>query len=218
MRSVGKTPTELIPPHPTLEILRKRVQQCEGCDLYRYATQAVPGEGPPDARILMVGEQPGNEEDKQGHPFVGPAGGVLERALVDAGIPRDTVYVTNTVKHFKFEERGKRRIHKKPGAVEVQACMPWLSAEMIIVNPRVVVCLGATAAQALLGRNYRLTKERGMFRMQPNGIEITSTIHPSAVLRARDDDRHAMYESLVADLKTVRVHLGGLTRVSGRRA
>ena len=215
---MGNSASELIPARPTLATLRRQVQQCEGCDLYRFATQAVLGEGPGAARIMLVGEQPGNEEDKQGHPFVGPAGGVLDRALADAKISRDEVYVTNVVKHFKFEERGKRRIHKKPGAVEVQACMPWLAAEMAMVKPRVVVCLGATAAQALLGRTHRLTKERGTFVAQPDGTEITSTIHPSAVLRAPDTERHAMYDGLVADLRKVRERLGRATRASGRSA
>lgn len=198
---VEHTAAALIPAKPTVESLRRRVQQCEGCDLYRFATQAVMGEGPTGARILLVGEQPGNDEDLQGHPFVGPAGRLLDRALTDAGIGREDVFVTNAVKHFKFEERGKRRIHKKPGAVEIQACLPWLAAEMEVVKPRVVVCLGATAAQALLGRDYKVTKERGTFRTHVNGAEITSTIHPSAVLRAADPDRHQMYEGLVADLR-----------------
>ncbi len=193
----------------------KRVQECEGCDLYRFATQAVFGEGPADAAIVLVGEQPGNEEDKQGHPFVGPAGGILARALADAGIPRESVYVTNAVKHFKFEERGKRRIHKKPGATEIRACLPWLSAELLVVKPRVVVCLGATAALALLGREYRLTKERGTFRSKPQGPDITSTIHPSAVLRAPDEERETMYAGLVADLRKVREHAGRTNRAAG---
>jgi DNA polymerase len=183
--------------------LRGVIQQCKGCDLYRHATQAVMGEGPSKARVMFVGEQPGNDEDLKGRPFVGPAGRILERALSDAGIPRETVYVTNAVKHFKFEERGKRRIHKKPNAAEVSACMPWLAAEMLAVKPEIVVCLGATAAQALLGRDYRLTKERGTFRSRAAGPKITSTIHPSAVLRAPDEDRAATYEGLVADLRKV---------------
>ena len=160
------------------------------------------GEGPATSRIMFVGEQPGNDEDLQGRPFVGPAGRVLERALADAGIARESVYVTNAVKHFKFEERGKRRIHKKPNAGEVQACLPWLAAEMLAVKPEVVVCLGATAAQALLGRDYRLTREHGTFR-EREGKRITSTIHPSAVLRALDEDREAMYQGLVDDLRKV---------------
>jgi DNA polymerase len=175
------------------------------------------GEGPSKARVMLVGEQPGNEEDRQGHPFVGPAGRILERALSDAGIPRDTVYVTNAVKHFKFEERGKRRIHKKPNAAEVSACLPWLAAEMLAVKPEIVVCLGATAAQALLGRDYRLTKERGTFRSREGGPKITSTVHPSAVLRAPDEDREAMYESLVADLRKAERALRPQTAVPAPR-
>jgi DNA polymerase len=206
---IDKTPRDLIPVHPTLTGLRRAVQQCEGCDLYRHATQAVMGEGPATARVMFVGEQPGNDEDLQGHPFVGPAGRILERALADAGIPRESAYVTNAVKHFKFEERGKRRIHKKPNAAEVQACLPWLSAEMLAVKPDIIVCLGATAAQALLGREYRLTQEHGTFRSQADGPRITSTIHPSAVLRAPDEDREAMYQGLVADLQKVKQALGG---------
>ena len=216
--SVGRTAAELIPAKPTLDLLSRRVQQCEGCDLYRYATQAVMGEGPAAVSIMLVGEQPGNEEDKQGHPFVGPAGGILDRALTDAGIDRESVFVTNVVKHFKFEERGKRRIHKKPGAIEVKACLPWLSAEMLLVKPRIVVCLGATAAQGLMGRDYRVTQERGTFRKQPDGIEITSTIHPSAVLRAPSEDREAMFEGLVADLKKVRQRLSRATHAANRPA
>jgi DNA polymerase len=175
------------------------------------------GEGPSKASVMLVGEQPGNEEDRQGHPFVGPAGRILERALSDAGIPRDTVYVTNAVKHFKFEERGKRRIHKKPNAAEISACLPWLAAEMLAVKPEIVVCLGATAAQALLGRDYRLTKERGTFRSRPGAARITSTIHPSAVLRAPDEDRAAMYESLVADLRKVEREMRPQTAVQAPR-
>jgi DNA polymerase len=196
-------PAELIPPHPTLQVLRQAIPECEGCDLFRHATQAVMGEGPAKAPLMLVGEQPGNDEDLKGRPFVGPAGRILERALDDAGIGRDDVYITNAVKHFKFEERGKRRIHKKPNAAEVRACMPWLAAEMMAVKPEIVVCLGATAAQALLGRDYRLTVEHGTFREKDGSPRITSTIHPSAVLRAADEDRETMYQGLVADLKKV---------------
>lgn len=197
------TPAYLIGTHPTLDGLRRAAQECRGCDLYLHATQAVMGEGPAQARVMFVGEQPGNDEDLKGRPFIGPAGKLLERALGDAGIPRETVYVTNTVKHFKFEERGKRRIHKKPSAAEVHACHPWLEAEMEIVQPEIVVCLGATAAQALMGRDYRLTKEHGTFRVLENGRRVTSTVHPSAVLRAPDEDREAMYAGLVEDLRQV---------------
>ncbi len=204
-------PSYLIQTHPTLEGLRSAVQKCRGCDLYLHATQAVLGEGPEHARVMFVGEQPGNDEDLKGRPFVGPAGRLLERGLDDAGIPRETVYVTNAVKHFKFEERGKRRIHKKPSAAEVHACLPWLEAELEVVQPAIVVCLGATAAQALLGRDYRLTREHGTFRMLEKGRKATSTVHPSAVLRAKDEDREAMYAGFVDDLRQVAREMRALT-------
>lgn len=182
-------------------MLRGAVHDCRNCDLYRWATQAVPGEGSPTARLMLVGEEPGDYEDKQGHPFVGPGGRVLDRALADAAIDRSDVFLTNVVKHFKFEQRGKRRIHKKPAASEVAACLPWLEAEVAIVKPKVIVCLGATAAQALLGRAHRLTKERGNFVQHPWGPLVTSTIHPAAVLRAPtgEERRHA-YRLFVEDL------------------
>jgi len=199
------TAAEFMPQHPTLRALREEVQRCRGCDLYRYASQAVFGEGPRSARIVLVGEQPGDEEDRQGHPFVGPAGKLLNRALEEAGIQRSEVYVTNAVKHFKFEERGKRRIHKKPRVSEVKACHPWLEAEISLLKPEVIVCLGATAAQALLGPKFRLTKERGKFVTHPWGPHVTATIHPSAVLRAPDaEQRHEEYRKFVDDLKGVR--------------
>lgn len=197
-------------PHPKLRQLQVAVQTCRGCDLYRTATQAVFGEGPENARIVLVGEQPGDEEDRQGHPFVGPAGKLLRRALHDATIDDAEVYVTNAVKHFKFEERGKRRIHKKPSASEVAACKPWLEAEIRLIKPRVIVCLGATAVLSILGRSYRLTKEHGNFVRHPWAPCVTATIHPSAVLRAPDtEQRHAAYGQLVSDLKKVREAAGG---------
>src|SRR5262249_28550760 len=157
---------------------------------------------PATAKIAFVGEQPGNEEDLQGHPFVGPAGKILDRALAEVGIDRKRVYVTNVVKHFKFEPRGKRRIHQKPGATEIAACQPWLSAEMRLIRPRVLVCLGATAAQAILGREHRLTRERGKFVQHQWAPFVTSTIHPSAILRMPDEEsRHAEYRLLVEDLE-----------------
>jgi len=194
-----------VPERATIPSMTKAVQRCRACDLYRHATQAVFGEGPPKAQIVLVGEQPGDQEDRLGHPFVGPAGKILDRALADAGIDRSAVYLTNAVKHFKFEERGKRRIHKKPGAAEVAACSPWLEAEMSVIQPKVVVLLGATAAQAVLGRSHRLTKERGNFVEHRWAPLVTSTAHPSVVLRApTEEQRHAEYEHLVADLKKVR--------------
>jgi DNA polymerase len=162
------------------------------------------GEGPPRAQVLFVGEQPGNDEDLAGRPFVGPAGKLLDRALAAAGVDRGVVYVTNAVKHFKWEARGKRRIHQKPNAAEINACRPWLDGELAAVRPRVVVCLGATAAQALLGKAFRVTKQRGELLDSPLAEKIMATYHPSAVLRAPDDDARArMFDELVADLAGV---------------
>jgi len=173
--------------------------------LYRCATQAVFGEGPAKARIMMVGEQPGNEEDLQGHPFVGPAGKLFDRALEDAGIQRSEVYVTNAVKHFKFEERGKRRLHKKPRVSEIKACRPWLEEEVDRVHPEIIVCLGAVAAQSILGNAFRLTQERGKFVEHPWAQRVTATVHPSAILRAPDkEQRHLAYRAFVRDLQRVR--------------
>lgn len=199
-----------LPERRTLRSLQAAAQGCRGCELYRSATQAVFGEGPTTAKIVLVGEQPGDEEDRQGHPFVGPAGKLLDRALHDAGLENRDVYITNAVKHFKFEERGKRRIHKKPRASEVSACNPWLEAEMELVKPKVIVCLGATAAQAILGRAYRLTKEHGNFVEHTWAPRVTATLHPSAILRAPDaDQRHEAYAQLVSDLIKVRDQAAG---------
>jgi uracil-DNA glycosylase len=193
-----------IPEHATPRALREAVQSCRGCDLYARATQAVFGEGPYSAEIMFIGEQPGDEEDRQGHPFVGPSGKLLDRALADAGIDRSSVYVTNAVKHFKFEERGKRRLHKKPSSVEIRACRPWLETEINLIQPQIIVCLGATAAQSIFGNTYRLTKQRGQFVRNSWAPHVTSTVHPSAILRAPDEDqRHAEYARFVADLKQV---------------
>jgi DNA polymerase len=173
--------------------------------LYRHATQAVLGEGPPAARIVMVGEQPGDREDLAGRPFVGSAGALLDRALADAGSPRAEAYLTNAVKHFKFEERGKRRIHKKPSIAEIDACLPWLSAELLCIRPRIVVCLGATAARALIGAKHSVTSERGRLFTHPQFGNVTITVHPSAILRVPDpDQRHAAYRHFVEDLKSAR--------------
>jgi DNA polymerase len=170
--------------------------------LYKTATQVVFGEGPKAARVMFVGEQPGDQEDRQGEPFVGPAGALLDKALADAGIPRERVYVTNAVKHFKWEPRGKRRIHKKPRASEVKACRPWLEAELRAVQPAIVVCLGATAAQSMLGASFKLMRQRGQVVSSPLAARVVATIHPSAVLRAPDSEsRQLAYDSLVADLK-----------------
>lgn len=204
---------EFVPDKADLDTLRSAVQGCRGCDLYRDATQAVFGDGPDRATVLLVGEQPGDKEDIQGAPFVGPAGKLLDRALAEAGFDRSTVYLTNAVKHFKFEERGKQRIHKKPGRTEVVACRPWLLAEVERVRPRLIVCLGATAAQSLLGTAFRLTKQRGVL-VDPGegdfaGHRVLATIHPSAVLRSRDRD--ADYAGLVEDLRAA-ANLAGQVR------
>jgi uracil-DNA glycosylase len=187
-----------------LEAQAAEAATCTRCDLYKRATQTVFGEGAVGARLLLVGEQPGDREDIEGHPFVGPAGGLLDRALRDAGIDEGDVYITNAVKHFKWEERGKRRIHKKPSTVEVQACHVWLDEEIRLVDPRVVVCMGATAARAVLGRATTISSVRGQLLEGPDGVAVVVTIHPSAVLRARDDDRRAMRAGLVEDLALAR--------------
>ena len=191
---------DYLPADRTLPALRKAVQHCQGCDLYKCATQAVFGEGPKSAHIVFIGEQPGNEEDKAGKPFVGPAGRLFDRALKDAGIARSTVYITNAVKHFKFEERGRRRLHKKPGAGEAAACMPWLEAELAAIRPGILVCLGATAAQAIFGGEYRVTRERGKFVENEWATLATSTVHPSSILRAPDGERQVEYARFVAEL------------------
>jgi uracil-DNA glycosylase family protein len=203
-KQLATSASQFIPEHPTPRTLRVAVQGCQGCDLYARASQAVFGEGPTSAEIVFIGEQPGDEEDRQGHPFVGPSGKLLDRALVEAGIDRSLVYVTNAVKHFKFEERGKRRLHKKPNGMEIRACQPWLEAEINLIQPQIIVCLGATAAQSIFGSTYRLTKERGQFVRNSWAPHVTSTVHPSAILRAPDEEqRHIEYEKFVADLKKV---------------
>jgi uracil-DNA glycosylase len=183
------------------ESLREAAQSCRGCDLWQNATQAVIGEGPESADAMFVGEQPGDQEDKEGQPFVGPAGRMFDKALAEVGIDRSRVYVTNTVKHFKWQQRGKRRLHQKPNWTEMTACRPWLDAELELVHPRVLVCLGATAAQALLGREFRVTKQRGVLVDSPLAEVVLATIHPSAILRAQDRD--AEYAGFVDDLRKV---------------
>jgi DNA polymerase len=173
-----------VPPHPTYEKLVRAAKRCEACHLYKNATQTVFGEGPVPCPLVFVGEQPGDQEDLQGHPFVGPAGRVLDAALAEVSIPRDQVYVTNAVKHFKWEPRGKRRIHSKPNAMEINACHGWLEAELALVEPTVIVCLGATAAQAFLGRTFKITQHRGeVLDGAPWAPHLIATYHPSALLR-----------------------------------
>ena len=196
-----------LPDTITLPKLRDAVQGCRGCDLYKNATQAVFGEGRRESEVMFVGEQPGDQEDVQGRPFVGPAGKLLDRAMEEAGIDRSLAYVTNVVKHFKWVARGKRRIHQKPNWAEMTACRPWLNAEIAVVQPRVLVCLGATAAQALLGRQFRVTKERGKLIDSPLAPKVMATVHPSAILRA--DDREAEYDAFVADLRKVAKLIAG---------
>jgi DNA polymerase len=197
-------PPAPVPDRPTLPRLRAAVHDCRACELWAGATQAVFGEGPRKARVLLVGEQPGDREDLAGAPFVGPAGKLLDRALEQAGIARGDAYVTNAVKHFRYEQRGKRRIHQRPEAVHVNACRPWLEAELEVVRPEVLVCLGAVAAQALLGRDVRVTRDRGRMLDSPLAPHVTVTVHPSSILRSRgSDERAEAYGAFVADLRAV---------------
>jgi uracil-DNA glycosylase len=201
---IKRSAEPFVPKTSSLKVLRGAAQKCRGCDLYKRATQAVFGAGPAKARVMFMGEQPGDQEDLQGEPFVGPAGALLDKALADAGIPRDNAYLTNAVKHFSWEPRGKRRIHKKPRVSEIKACRPWLEAELRAIKPEIVVCLGATAAQSVLGAQFKLMQNRGKLLSSPLAPRVVATIHPSAVLRAPDSDgRRAAYEMLVADLKVV---------------
>ena len=187
----------------SLPKLRKEAAGCKACDLWKTGTQVVFGEGRAGAKAMFVGEQPGDQEDRAGRPFVGPAGKLFDKALADAGIDRDTVYVTNVVKHFKWVGRGKRRIHQKPNWSEVEACRPWLDGELAAVEPRVLVCLGATAAQALLGRQFRVTRERGKPVESDLAEHVLAPIHPSAILRGDPESREQEYAAFVADLKAV---------------
>jgi DNA polymerase len=198
-----------LPKAGTVDELRELAAGCRACELWRNATQTVFGEGPSQARVLVVGEQPGNSEDLEGVPFVGPAGRLLDRALVDAGIDRNHVYVTNVVKHFKWRRApsGKRRIHAKPDSGEISACRPWLEAEVARIRPELIVALGATAAQALLGRSFRVTRQHGEVVASDLGPTL-ATIHPSAILRTPDDARDVAYDGMVADLRAATAHLG----------
>ena len=203
-----KSANEFVPKTSSLKVLREAAAQCEGCDLYRHATQVVFGQGMPEARIMLIGEQPGDQEDLAGSPFVGPAGMVLDRALQDSGINRGEVYVTNAVKHFKFVERGKRRIHEKPNGSEIGACHPWLEAEVRIVKPQILVCLGATAGQAVFGRAVKVMSERGTLIPHHWAKSALLTIHPSFLLRLTEaDQKEEEYQRFAEDLRKARAAL-----------
>ncbi len=195
-----------VPPQHRLPLLRTAAPECRGCELYRYATQVVFGEGPPDANVVMVGEVPGDEEDRKGHPFVGPAGRLLDKAMHESGLDREKIYVTNAVKHFKFIERGKRRIHSKPSGAEISACRPWLEAELDAIKPELIVCLGATAAQSLMGRDFRITASRAQFFPSRWAKELVATVHPSAILRMPDTFEEE-YAKFVHDLEIIAAHV-----------
>jgi uracil-DNA glycosylase len=204
VKSSYPSAAEFIPDKPTLPRLREAASGCRGCRLYEGATQTVFGEGLKKAKVVFVGEQPGDREDREGRPFVGPAGRMFDRALAEAGIDRSDAYVTNVVKHFKYTMRGKRRIHQRPDAEEIAACRPWLDAELAQVKPQVLVCLGATAAKALLGPGFRVTRQRGEFVESELAPLATGTVHPSSILRERDDEaRRRAYADFVEDLRGV---------------
>ena len=200
---------DFIPPHPTLATLRDAAERCRGCDLWAVGTQTVFGEGPRDADLMFVGEQPGDKEDRAGEPFVGPSGRLLDAALDAAGIDRTRVYVTNAVKHFKWErgEKGKRRIHKKPNAMEIRACRPWLEEEIGLVKPRAIVCLGATAAQSLLGKDFRVTQHRGEAMESQWADAVFATVHPSAVLRTPSAARERAEREFFSDIEKAAAYL-----------
>ena len=212
MRAGGETESAAayVPESPSLPRLREAAAGCRGCHLWENATQTVFGEGARAADVMLVGEQPGDQEDLAGKPFVGPAGRLLDKALEEAGIDRKLAYVTNVVKHFKWQPRGKRRIHQKPNWAEMAACRPWLDAELEVVGPEVVVCLGATAAQALIGRDFRVSRQRGELVESPLARYVLATVHPSSILRQRDDaSREAEYAAFVGDLRVVPPLLNG---------
>lgn len=198
-----------LPQDLTLDALRQAAAGCTACDLHERGTQTVFGEGPQAAPVMIVGEQPGDVEDRVGRPFAGPAGGLLDRCLAAAGIDRNKVYVTNAVKHFKWEPRGKRRLHSKPNAAEIRACAPWLTAEIAVLAPKLIVCLGATAAQALLGKTFRVTRDRGVMFRSDLGPQVMATIHPSALLREPDEERReAAIARFIEDLRKIAPYLG----------
>jgi len=201
--SLDQTAAPLIPERPTLQKLREAAASCTACPLHETGTQTVFGDGSPDAEVMFVGEQPGDHEDLQGKPFVGPAGKLFDKALEDAGIDRSQAYVTSVVKHFKWQPRGKRRIHQKPNWSEIAACWPWLDAELEVIQPRVLVCLGAVAAQTLLGRDFRVSKQRGQLVQSDLAENVIATVHPSSILRADDESRDRQYRHFVRDLDKV---------------
>ena len=206
-KDLTQTAAPWVPEHADIAELRRAATECRGCELWKPATQVVFSAGNPKAPLALVGEQPGDVEDRKGIPFVGPAGRLLQDALDEVGVPREDVYVTNAVKHFRFTERGKRRIHATPQVGHIRACLPWLEAELTLVDPALIVCLGATAARALLGSSFRVTKQRGQVLelATPVGIRpVLATVHPSAVLRASGEDRDEAFAGLVADLRTAR--------------
>jgi uracil-DNA glycosylase len=202
LKSPKASAAEWVPATHDVGKLRAAAPDCRGCELYQHATQVVFGEGPENAKVVMIGEQPGDEEDQKGRPFVGPSGRLLSKAMVEAGLDRQQIYVTNAVKHFKFIERGKRRIHAKPSGIEISACRPWLEAELAVIEPEIVVCLGATAAQSLMGPAFRITKERGNFFAHRWAKHLVATVHPSAVLRLpeRYEEEYGLF---VRDLRSV---------------
>ena len=205
------TVAPLIPPRPSIRKLRDAAAECTACHLYKLGTQTVFGEGKQSSLIMFIGEQPGDREDLAGRPFVGPAGALLDRSLEEAGIDRSRVYVTNVVKHFKWEPRGKRRIHKKPNALEISACRPWLQAELKVIKPRAIICLGSTAAQAVISPKFRVSIQRGQFVKSELAELVTATVHPSSILRAPSDEaRRVERARFVDDLRKIRAALGDL--------
>jgi len=214
-KNLFPTASPFLPQVRTLPSLRTAARTCQGCDLYQHATQTVFGEGTKTATVMLVGEQPGDKEDLSGHPFIGPAGRILDEALATAGIDRSEVYVTNAVKHFNWapDERGKRRIHKKPRYSEIQACRPWLDAEIEAVRPEVVICMGATAAQAILGKDFKVLRDRGRFVPSDMAPFVMATVHPSSILRARDD-RHEQMQAFVRDLTVAAKQIQKLRRAA----
>jgi DNA polymerase len=212
-RQPARSAAQFLPAKITLPALKEAAASCQGCDLYQHATQTVFGEGSPHAKVILLGEQPGDQEDRTGHPFVGPAGKILDKALAEAGLARDEVYITNAVKHFKWEPQGKRRKHKRPSAAEMAACRPWLTAELQLTRPDILVCLGATAAQAILGGTTRLHAVRGRFIQTEWTPSTFVTVHPSSILRQPDPAaRETEYERFVQDLKAVAARIHARTR------